>query len=147
MFIYTIQLSKAKQLGIENILDITVKSGNKLFAPAWGMVNDVKSGIITPEQYTKMYYTMMRLSYKNNITEWDTILNKGNNIPIILGCYCKPYTFCHRYLLKDILIKCYEKSYYMGEIGISNDGIIKQIQIDFQRYESKLKERDDKSKG
>ena len=116
MYIYTVQISKAKQLGIENILDVTIKSGNKLFSPTWDMVNGVKSNKITPKEYTKLYYQMMRISYKEHQTEWDELFNHHRNLPRILGCYCKYNTFCHRYLLKDILLKCYKKSFYMGDI-------------------------------
>ena len=117
MYIYTTQLSKAKQLGITNVIDVTIKSGHQIFAPTWDMVNGVKNKTLSPDEYTQMYYAMMRLSYKNHITEWDLILNKGDKVPIILGCYCQPNTFCHRYLLKDILLKCYPKSDYIGEVG------------------------------
>tara|TARA_Y100000310_G_scaffold316583_1_gene368493 strand:- start:29 stop:466 length:438 start_codon:yes stop_codon:yes gene_type:complete len=131
MYIYTAQLSKAKQLNISNVIDITVKSGHKIFAPTWDMVNGVKNKTLSSDEYTKMYYDMMRLSYKENITEWELILNKDDKIPIILGCYCKYNTFCHRLLLKDILLKCYPKSYYMGEVGypesMDADACIKMV--------------------
>ena len=42
-------------------LDITVKSGDRTFAPTWDMVMDYKSGKITQEEYTEMYYDLMRM--------------------------------------------------------------------------------------
>lgn len=143
MYIYTAQIAKLKQLHIESYIDTTIKSGNKLFSPTWEMVNDVKSNKITPDEYTKLYYQMMRISYRQHQTEWDKLFTHHKNTPRILACYCKPYTFCHRHLLKDILMKCYDRSYCMGEIGISNEGILKQIRIDFQKHEDKLKEIND----
>jgi len=47
-------------------LDITVKSGDRTFAPTWDMVKAYKAGRITQEEYTEMYHALMRRSYCNN---------------------------------------------------------------------------------
>ena len=95
----------------ENRVDITVKSGMKIFAPDWKMVIDVKSGAITEEEYTKKYYGKMRLSYKNNRTEWDNFMKRDS---VVLVCFCKAGTFCHRYLLANIFVKLGAE--YLGEV-------------------------------
>lgn len=105
MIAYTIQLSKwrwAAIFGIE-VLDTTVKSGDKTFAPTWDMVNAVKSSEITEEQYTELYTELMRKGYKDNKERWLEVLKKDR---VAFACYCPKDTFCHRHLLVDILGKC-----------------------------------------
>ena len=95
----------------KNRLDITVKSGDKTFAPTWDIVGKVKKGLMSEEEYTKEYYRLMRNSYKNNRSEWDKLLKQDE---VVLVCFCKKGSFCHRYLLADMLIKLGAE--YKGEI-------------------------------
>lgn len=104
--IYTIQISVAKSLELtkdSRYLDITVKSGDKAFAPTWKMVMGSKENKISQEEYTGQYYELMQQSYRRNRERWDEILAMDE---IILACYCRADSFCHRYLLKDMLVKC-----------------------------------------
>lgn len=117
--IYTIQIPVAQRLGLAKdprYLDTTVKSGDKTFAPTWEMVMGVKHGRITDEVYTQEYYDMMRASYRNNRQRWDEILSMEE---VILACYCRQDSFCHRYLLKDMLVKC--SAEYVREIRSLED--------------------------
>ncbi len=112
--IYTIQISVAGKLGITKdprYLDITVKSGDKAFAPTWKIVMGSKEGRISEEEYTHQYHELMRGSYQKNRKRWDEVLSLDE---IILACYCRPDSFCHRYLLKDMLVKC--GATYTGEV-------------------------------
>jgi uncharacterized protein YeaO (DUF488 family) len=86
----------------KNRLDITVKSGSQIFAPTWDMVIKFKKGLMIEEEYTKEYYKLMRKSYKNNREKWDQLLNQDE---VVLVCFCKKGSFCHRYLLAEILVK------------------------------------------
>lgn len=95
----------------KNRLDITIKTGNKVFAPTWDLVTNYKNGNISEEEYTKKYYQLMRKSYKENREVWEKLLTDKE---VVLVCYCPENNFCHRYLLKDILVKCGAK--YLGEI-------------------------------
>lgn len=95
----------------KNRLDITVKSGDKTFAPIWDMVSKYKKGLITEEEYTKEYYKLMRNSYKNHKDKWDQLLDQDE---VVLVCFCKKGSFCHRYLLAEILVKLGAE--YRGEI-------------------------------
>ena len=92
-------------------LDITVKSGDKVFAPTWKMVMDYKNGKIDEEEYTLQYYELMRESYRKNRYRWNELLNQES---VTLCCFCTQGTFCHRYLLADILVKLGAK--YISEI-------------------------------
>jgi len=92
-------------------LDVSVKSGSIVFSPTWQMVLDHKTGVLSDEHYTDMYYNLMRISYKDNPDAWELLLFKGR---VVLCCYCKPGDFCHRRLLADILVKL--GAQYGGEI-------------------------------
>jgi hypothetical protein len=119
MLLYTIQIPVAKKLGLDNdsrYLDITVKSGDKAFAPTWKMVMGSKQDRITDEEYAHQYTDLMRQSYKSNSQCWNEVLNLDE---VILACYCKADSFCHRYLLKDMFVKCGAE--YIGEIRSIDD--------------------------
>jgi uncharacterized protein YeaO (DUF488 family) len=126
--IYTIQIAVAERLGLtqnHSYLDITVKSGERAFAPTWTMVMGVKQGRISEDEYIREYYALMRESYRQNRQRWDEILRMD---AVILACYCRADTFCHRYLLKDMLVKCGAE--YIGEITSLADTIFKDGMYD-----------------
>ena len=100
--VYTVQLAKwraVKAMGVE-LLDTTVKSGDRAFAPVWSMVMGVKDGSVSEEEYTRLYNAMMSHSQSSNPAAWEKLLAGGK---VALACYCKADHFCHRYLLKDIV--------------------------------------------
>lgn len=106
--VYTIQMARwrvAMRLGIE-LKDITIKSGNKVFAPEYEWLMKYKGQELTRDQYSVLYRSKMQWSYVNHRDEWDAMANSGK---IALACYCKPNTFCHRHLFKQMLIKHCEK--------------------------------------
>lgn len=119
MKIYTIQIAKARKLGVNHdpaYLDITIQSGDKVFAPTWKMVKNYKFGTLTEAGYTKQYLALMRDSYKRYPHRWREILSKEK---VILACYCPADTFCHRHLLADMLVKCGAE--YVKEIKEEED--------------------------
>jgi uncharacterized protein YeaO (DUF488 family) len=91
--------------------DITYKS-NSIFSPTKKLVHDFKFGQLSEKEYTEQYYTLMRISYTNYRKQWEYILDSKNMFVFL--CYCHPDNFCHRFLLKDILVKLGKE--YMGEI-------------------------------
>jgi uncharacterized protein YeaO (DUF488 family) len=107
---------RIKKLNI-TFLDTTVKTGNRLYSPTWPLLTKYQNGLISDTDYTDAYYPLMRASYKNNQSEWDALLE---NDTLALACYCKPDTFCHRLLLKDMILKIAESKgmavQYLGEI-------------------------------
>ena len=107
---------KVKAQGIE-FLDSTVKTGNKIFAPTWPLLAKYKAKMIDEDEYTECYYQLMRESYINNRMEWDKLFEFDS---LAIGCYCAAGKFCHRLLLKDILISIAESRgmviEYLGEL-------------------------------
>jgi len=95
----------------EDRLNITVKSGDKAFAPTWDMVLGHKNKKISDEEYKKQYIELMRKSLKENPQKWKDLMNRKR---VVLVCYCKEGKFCHRILLAKMLEKSGGK--YMGEI-------------------------------
>jgi len=93
-----------------NRVDITYKT-NSPFSPDKQLVYDYKYHDMTQQEYIDKYYSLMRLSYKNNRSSWEQLLTQTE---CVIVCYCKRNTFCHRYLLKDILVKL--GAIYKGEI-------------------------------
>lgn len=100
MELHTCQIAKYRKA--PNFLDTTIKSGTKLFAPTWDMVQRHKAGTLSDDGYTELYYGLMRTSYTQNKEVW---LNYLRQPTLTLGCYCPNGNFCHRYLLVDILSK------------------------------------------
>jgi len=92
-------------------LDITVKSGDRAFAPTWDMVMGHKRGEISDAQYTAMYLSMMRRSYHDNKVSWQELVARDS---VTLVCFCRPGAFCHRVLLAEILVKL--GATYIGEV-------------------------------
>ena len=92
-------------------LDITVKGDDdtgKILAPTWEMVRGVKNGTMSHNEYTKRYTDILFNVPDGYVTE----LLKRSSITLV--CFCKPYTFCHRYLAAIFLdIK---GGVYMGEV-------------------------------
>jgi hypothetical protein len=101
----------------DNRFDITVKGNDRFgryFAPTWSMVMSVKKKEISEEEYEKLYKSMTIKVLK------DTRLMKtlGECFPekIVLVCFCKKNSFCHRYILARMME---EEGFgkYIGEVG------------------------------
>ena len=95
----------------ERRLDITAGKGSDLFRPDWEQVKAFKSGNMSEKEYTDYYHEKMVKSYKEGRSSWDRLLKCDW---VVLVCYCRADTFCHRYLLADYLQKC--GAIYEGEI-------------------------------
>jgi uncharacterized protein YeaO (DUF488 family) len=98
LIVHTAQVTKAR--GCTDVLDITVKTGDPIFAPTWNMVMGYKWGRITATEYTEQYRERMLKSWADNKERWLEVLNSGS---ITLVCYCPAGFFCHRLLLVDLL--------------------------------------------
>jgi hypothetical protein len=72
----------------------------KELAPTWEMVNDIKNGSITENQYTEMYLLLLeeRKFYPHKFVK-----QFPSDIDYYLLCYEPPNTFCHRRVLADYI--------------------------------------------
>ena len=103
MKIYTAHIrdyKKAETLGI-TFVDITVKSGDKMFAPTWDFLMEYKNDH-DEEKYISKFIPLMRRSYSENKQHWLDFLSQEE---VAIACYCGKGGFCHRYLLVDIFEK------------------------------------------
>jgi len=104
-----------KYLG-EDGVNITIASGNKIFAPTWKMVMGFKNKLITWEEYVKQYEVCMDTSYYHCKDKWINLLSRPS---ITLLCYCKDPSICHRSLLAEMLVDVGKENginaVYMGE--------------------------------
>jgi len=101
----------------EIVIDVTVKSGLKAFAPSWDMVMSYKNGTLSEKGYTERYYEMMRASWKNQRAAWQKLLDLGKSgKTIVLVCYCPRGDFCHRHLLASMLKACARKQGITSEV-------------------------------
>jgi ribA/ribD-fused uncharacterized protein len=118
--IYTVQMSRSRNLkdkGI-HVLDTTVKSGIKAFAPTWDMVMAHKEKRLSDDQYTDQYLRRMRDSRRDNPSVWKQLQDHTKFAAL---CYCTPGQFCHRHLavheFKDYLESLGHTVELKGEIN------------------------------
>jgi hypothetical protein len=112
--LYTAQYSYR---GLDRV-DTTVKFSDGLFAPTWDIVTGHKKGKVSDQEYTEVYYSLMRKSYMERHSDWLEFLSRDE---ATIVCFC-PYhiedgkpKFDHRHLLKDTLVAC--GAVYIGERG------------------------------
>lgn len=102
MEFYTIQMAshrEAKRLGIP-FVDITRKSGEFIFAPTWEMIRALKDGRMSAAEYTEKYEELMAHTYNLYREDWYRFFQRDK---VAVACFCGAGTFCHRYLLRNIL--------------------------------------------
>lgn len=98
----TIQIAQWRLIKDSDVelIDTTVKSGNKAFSPSWDMVKAYKDGLLSEDDYTILYNQLMDKSCVANKQEWLNLINKNK---VAIACYCKPDVFCHRHLLVNAI--------------------------------------------
>lgn len=108
MEIYTIQMAQWRKAVNQEValVDTTVKSGIDAFAPRWDMVMGSKDGSLSEADYRQQYIDLMRESWYNRRLEWEKLLQMDK---VALACYCKAGNFCHRHILKEIVMKIQEQ--------------------------------------
>jgi uncharacterized protein YeaO (DUF488 family) len=114
MNLYTFQLAAFKSADAQGIpwIDTTVKSGLPLLAPSWEIVMGVKSGRITHEQYTAIYWQGLVDRYHDNPEFFEWLVAHED---LALGCYCAAGLFCHRHIIVEFL-KHITEVCYCGEL-------------------------------
>lgn len=100
-FLWTIQIPqwrKHKLAGMK-MIDITVKSGIKAFAPNWFDLKQYKAGQMPEDEYTQRYLEKMYESMQEEKDHW----NRLSVYPYaVYGCYCPEGAYCHRHLFKNL---------------------------------------------
>lgn len=103
--VYTIQLGKwrkAADMGIP-LLNITIKTGEAVFAPDWDFLVRYQDSPQGPEDeaaYTKAYAAKINRKLKEFPYKFSDIFN---NSEVALACYCAEGKFCHRHLFVKVL--------------------------------------------
>ncbi|HEY8531125.1 MAG TPA: hypothetical protein VIL08_02645 [Limnochorda sp.] len=99
--VYTGSLRLLRLRQDPDLLDVTIKTGRRTFAPSWEIVMGHKRGVVSDEAYIRRYLAMLRESYRRNRSEWEELLGRER---VVLACYCVPGArFCHRYILAEVL--------------------------------------------
>jgi len=103
MIITTGQISRISR----PYLDITVKSGQglgKLLSPTWDMVMGIKRGTLSHADYTDRYIELLRTRYRNDKAGFIQLLTPDSD-ELLVACFCRPHSFCHRYIAVEVLQK------------------------------------------
>lgn len=101
--IYTVSLSNSGSASIRDIpvIDITVKTGNRAFAPQWSYLWDYKRKVIDSDRYTQLFLRDMKQSQVEQSEAWKEL----SQLPkVALACYCRPGDFCHRHIVANLLV-------------------------------------------
>jgi hypothetical protein len=118
--LYTIaipQWRKAIKLEIP-LIDITVKSGDKNFAPHPDHLWKYKRGEIGEEEYTELYLNKLDALFHYDPSIFEKFIDR--DYVGAVACYCTAGTFCHRHLFIDYIMSIAEDNgldvQYRGEI-------------------------------
>lgn len=82
--------------------DITLKSGDLVFAPTPELLWPYKQGIINDQEYVDVFNRLTRTRFRKDPDPWYWLINQRR---ICLACYCTHGKFCHRHLVKGMLHK------------------------------------------
>lgn len=104
--IYTAQMGKRFKLAKEGraFLDTTVKTGDRRLAPSWDFLLEYKSSPRGPEEqalYRQRF--LSKLKAMHHATP-DVLLELLKLDEVIFTCYCPAGEFCHRHILKEIMM-------------------------------------------
>ena len=102
---------------------------NNILAPSVGLLEDIKNGKITQEQYARRYFEEIGASIKklgfSGSNEYfakmvSEIASEGWDAMVLL-CYEKPQEFCHRHLLSALMRKNgFDVQEWSGSSGAKN---------------------------
>lgn len=105
--------------------DITIKSGDRVFAPSWAifkpMLDIRRAGRKATDDewrsYARSYLLEMRTSRRRHPEPWKALLARPR---VVLTCYCTEPERCHRTLLGRFLEKL--GATFCGELTIIDPG-------------------------
>jgi hypothetical protein len=96
----------------EDRTDITVKGQDpmgKAFAPTWDIVNGVKNGSVSEQEYVDRYLQILHNIPRES---WEWLFSRETRTFV---CFCAKDAFCHRNILLNYLLAQYgDRMKYMG---------------------------------
>jgi len=104
--VYTVQMAKwrsVQKMGIQ-FLDITIKSGEAIFAPDWDFLMVYKNSAKGPEdeaEYMRHYAAKINRKLREFPDKFLDIFHLGE---VAFACYCPADCFCHRHPFKRAII-------------------------------------------
>lgn len=76
----------------------------RVLVPGWNLVNGIKSGVITSDEYTECYLKKLNQLDKASIwVELENISKRNDNRDLVLLCYERRGEFCHRHIVANWL--------------------------------------------
>lgn len=78
-------------------LDVTLLSGDLVFAPTGDILWPYKRGEISDQTYTEQFDKLLYNRMCIDERPWHWLINQE---AVCLACYCSSGKFCHRHLLK-----------------------------------------------
>lgn len=121
--IFTLQMSQWRIVKDEpfSLMDVTFMSKNKdykkLFAPpTFNLVRDFKAGKISKGMYLKRYRAHIYKTSRDYRDLWLEALDQKN---LVLMCFCKNPSECHRTYLKEYMIEFARENGF--EVGLSGE--------------------------
>lgn len=97
--LHTVYTSNYKYSG-EDRVDITAKGDHpvwRYFAPTWAMVNGIHGNTLSWENYTEMYFDILR-SAPGGV--WDELLKMQTATFV---CFCSKNSYCHRNIMVNYM--------------------------------------------
>jgi hypothetical protein len=83
------------------LLKAQKEAPGEIFAPSWDLLNAVKEGAVTADEYDVHFIAEMRASYRHRRRDWEAILARPR---VVLCCY-EPYSeHCHRHILRERIL-------------------------------------------
>lgn len=71
--------------------------------PGWDLVNGIKSGSITKEEYTEKYKLKLSMYNPKEVRSTLRGIYQETGKDIVLCCYERPEDFCHRHIVAEWL--------------------------------------------
>jgi len=72
--------------------------------PGWDLVNDIKRGLISQEEYVERYKAKLDFLNRDEVLSMlREIYHENGDKPLVLCCYERPTDFCHRHYLAEWL--------------------------------------------
>lgn len=94
----------------EYVINITVgRNPDHCLAPTWALVNGLKKGTLSWEQYREGYLQLLRDRYPSRKAEFLQLAAQSVKYTLYLACFCRDPKTCHRSLAVEAMAKVVAK--------------------------------------